>query len=201
MKIELCVIASILVGTSAWLFSRDRVVQADGEVDSTCQGSGAEGSCEFYNCFERRFPCRARGYMLRFGYHYCQRFEDVDNYRHEFNPQAQNFLTASQQCMTKKLSEQFYSENQVNCHDLEHAAFRIMGDCYLEKGFCDIFWDNREAFAKVFDSGDLFDSSSLKIWKQIGKMTLRCGGQSAGGVFSFIRSKIMSWRDHLPFKK
>ncbi|KAK6173052.1 hypothetical protein SNE40_016586 [Patella caerulea] len=190
MRYELFLLVCVITITNAWFLNTERIVNAEREIEGQCQTHGSEGNCEFYNCFERRFPCRLRGYMLRYGSHYCRRFEDVDSYRHRFTPEGQEFLTASQQCMTRKLSERFYGAEEVNCHDLSHEAFNIMGDCYLDNGFCDIFWANKGAFSKVFEAMDLFDTAAFKIWREIGKLSATCGGQSASRFSSFIIQKL-----------
>ncbi|KAK7450690.1 hypothetical protein BaRGS_00035364 [Batillaria attramentaria] len=156
---------------SGWFFGRANTASADDKpVDPDCEAHGEAGRCEFYQCFEERFPCGKDGYMAKFGTPFCARFERVYG---AFTPKGQEFVNGTARCLTRGLL-QYYKQDKVDCHRLSHDAFDLVSSCYASNGFCDVAEENAAVFTDVFQPKYLFKSGALKIWKEIMELMYHC---------------------------
>ncbi|XP_041360312.1 uncharacterized protein LOC121376493 [Gigantopelta aegis] len=182
MKFVLAILACLLGVSKAWLLGRDLpTVQATGDVNPTCESHGQTGMCEFYECFEDRFPCGGRGYMQKYGLFYCHNFA---SYYDLFTPQGKRWINETSQCLTQKLMTK-YTQSSVNCHALSHFAFDSWDECYVEAGICDIYWPNAELFRQIYAVRHLFDTQATKIWRTMFQIAIGCGNrrlEEEGGV-------------------
>ncbi|XP_076468154.1 uncharacterized protein LOC143298981 isoform X2 [Babylonia areolata] len=167
---------------SAWFIGAKNMARANGkEVDDRCEAHGQAGDCEFYSCFEQRLSCGASGFMLDVGLPYCQSFQQA---LPTFTKEGQVFINNSNECLTKRLLP-YYRQDQVDCHRLSHAAFKVIGSCYTAHDFCTVWKSNKGAFTFVFEPRHLFQKGALKIWREILGLTYRCNPEQ---VQSFVRN-------------
>ncbi|XP_076468062.1 stanniocalcin-like [Babylonia areolata] len=196
MKVVVVAMVMLMCRSSAGWFlgNRERTAVSGGRpVDEECVEEGEAGGCEFFNCFEERLPCGRDFYMQRYGNYYCRRFQ---RYMANFTAEGQTFLLDSQQCITESLLE-YYRRNDLNCHELEHAAIALIRPCYIRHGFCGIIRDNKEPFLQVFQLRDLFRSGALKLWRELAGLARECGRsafseflRATTNRFSFLRALI-----------
>ncbi|XP_071087786.1 uncharacterized protein [Haliotis cracherodii] len=181
MNMKLCVAAIVVCfGLSeAFLWER-RTATASGETDPQCFAHGSAGRCEFYSCFENRLSCGSRGYMSKYGGYYCARFAELYN---TFDQQAKDWINATSRCMTERLLA-YYNQETVQCHDLSHFAWNNWSACYLENGFCEVFWANRQAFWDIYQFRDLFSMGAGKIWREMMQITGQCAAQRGSAEFT-----------------
>ncbi|XP_064609911.1 uncharacterized protein LOC135473908 [Liolophura sinensis] len=159
-----------------WIFgNKERPVQAVGAVDPDCIRHAELGSCEFYACLERRFPCGTDSYPLTHGAYYCHKFQ---NYLHMFNEQGRRWVRNSRQCLTRNLRAT-YTLSEVTCRDISRERFRTVSNCFVSRGFCSIMWNNKEALLKVFEAEDLVDRQvAIRVWREIFDIARGCAGRN-----------------------
>jgi hypothetical protein len=73
--------------------------------------------------------------------------------------QGQRWVNATRTCMTRSLLS-LYQRDRQSCRMVWTSSLSSISDCYLEAGFCEIMWDNREALWKVYEFDELMDRLS-----------------------------------------
>ena len=118
--------------------------------------------CEFFKCFEERFPCGNKFWVMNWGYKYCRRYADQD-FTNKFTKEGKQMLDHVNKCLPKHFEKLYKSKRPVRCKKLMQEAFDIQGKCYSEvqKLFCKAFPDNKELFIKVLDQNDLMNMDSF----------------------------------------
>ena len=120
------------------------------------------GDCLFYTELEGIKKCGTNGYLINYGYKYCNKFGD--NYD-SFNQDGQLWVDSVRKCLINKLYEN--TEN-MNCDQLRNYAFDTHLDCYLNPGYssksiCEIWLSkNFVGLWTVYELKDFFNQSALK---------------------------------------
>lgn len=82
------------------------------DVRSECTDWAHNGTCDFYDCFEQRFPCGSSGYALGYGGKYCRKFQQPQ-FRSLFNAAVSFFYwfdyTNHLYLLTSKMTVKFCS--------------------------------------------------------------------------------------------
>ena len=145
-------------------------VQSKTSINQTCINYGQTNDCQFYSCFEERFPCGSSYWMLKWGQKYCLR---IKNSRINFDRTGQLLIEQISACITDKLVKQrYYTMNQINCEQLRLAGQRIVHECYMNnaKLFCNAFQGkNRDCFAELIDHDDQNDLSIIRTLSSVGQ--------------------------------
>lgn len=151
-------------------FSEAHIAQATKPVNQTCLNYGYRNDCNFYKCFEERFPCGPIYWMLKWGYKYCTRMENsVSN----FDENGQELVKQISKCLTNKLIElHYYTLKKINCEKLRTAGQRIVHECYRSnsKLFCNAFQGkNRDCFIELIDYEDQHDLTITRTLLAVGQ--------------------------------
>jgi hypothetical protein len=127
--------------------------------------------CEFFKCFEERFPCGPKYWILNWGYKYCLRYAD-SKFIAKFTPKGKKMLESINKCLPPQF-EKFYNQTNIRCKRLWHDAFKAQTACYtsIQETFCHAFEENKLHFVKALDYNDLMSSDSTQMIK---KATQNC---------------------------
>ena len=127
--------------------------------------------CDFFKCFEERFPCGKDYWIMNWGYKYCRRYADP-KFIANFTKTGQELLDAVNKCLPKKF-ERFYRKTACRCRRLFNEAFDEQAKCYIEvkEKFCKGFSENKILFVKVLDYADLMTQDAMSMIK---KATAKC---------------------------
>ncbi|XP_063443732.1 uncharacterized protein LOC134724562 [Mytilus trossulus] len=137
-------------------------------VDPKCIAKANRGDCQFYQCFEQQRQCGKSGYLIGYGYKYCNRFK---SFYSSFSTAGKNWINCVRPCLTKALIGK-YQESLgpgQKCKQLKTSAFDTHVKCYLDCGFCKIYTSNLSALRKVLSFTDLLSVDSLKQIIKVGK--------------------------------
>ncbi|VDI04204.1 Hypothetical predicted protein [Mytilus galloprovincialis] len=136
-------------------------------VDASCTQKGQNGDCEFYRCFEDRRQCGSSGYLIGYGYKYCNRFRNLYN---DFTTAGKNWIDCVRPCLTRKLISKY--QKNVNagdkCEELKSYAFDTHVNCYLNCGFCNIYKSNLGALHSVFKYRDMLSWNAVRQLTSVG---------------------------------
>lgn len=147
-----------------------RLIQAQTPLNRTCLKLGFDHDCDFYSCFEQRFPCGSSYWISKWGHKYCLRMK---NSLFNFDQDGQLLIEQISMCLMDKLVKQrYYSLMNINCEQLRAAGQRIVHECYMNnaKLFCTaIHGKNRDCFSKLIDPEDQHDFSVLRTLANVGQ--------------------------------
>jgi len=106
-------------------------------VAAQCELKGDD--CRYYLCQAKLRNCQSQNYLKDFGYKYCQKFQGANLSR--FTSSGRVWLKEVRQCLMKKLSE---VSLDITCDSLKLKAHFHHLECYYKKGFCDLYFSDRE---------------------------------------------------------
>lgn len=154
-------------------FLQNKVVKATKPVDKKClahlkknANSNSKDVCEFFKCFEERFPCGSEYWIINWGYKYCTRYTEI-SFFNKFTESGKKLLNHINTCLPQSL-KRAYRKRSHNCKRLQNYAFKAQGRCYAKKQklFCEAFPENSKLFTQVLDQSDFFNMDSVKMIKQ-----------------------------------
>lgn len=156
----------------------EKSVSPKKDVDKQClqllrsKNSTQINRCEFFKCFEDRFPCGNKYWVMNWGYKYCRRYADPE-FIEKFTDIGKKLLEHVNKCLPKHFEKFYRSKRMVRCKKLNQEAFEAQGKCYTEiqNDFCKAFVDNKDLFIKVLDYNDLMNLESISM---IRKATEKC---------------------------
>lgn len=164
-------ISAINVVTSQILM--DKTVIAKHPINNTCieilrgKNMTLMQRCEFFKCFEERFPCGNKFWIMNWGYKYCRRYADPE-FTSKFTDRGKVLLEHINKCLPKQLEKFYKTKKSLNCKRLYNQAFEVQHKCYAEKqkDFCVAFPENKELFIKVLDQSDFLNFDSISMIKK-----------------------------------
>lgn len=94
------------------------------------------GTCDYYQCVESQEECGSNGYYLKFGKHYCEKYQnDEANY----SDKGQEFLFNIRICLQDELERERIRANHLpKCSKVQKFAVGTHKTCYQKYGFCDL---------------------------------------------------------------
>ncbi|XP_070539131.1 uncharacterized protein [Ptychodera flava] len=96
-------------------------------IDSSCEELARTGRCEFYSCFEKRYPCGPDGFALSFQ-KVCEGESRVKNYLKSNNGKPMGRV---QSCVMDAMLE-VYQSSENSCKRIEYSALDAYRRCYTE---------------------------------------------------------------------
>ncbi|CAF0844940.1 unnamed protein product [Didymodactylos carnosus] len=137
------------------------MIKAVKPFNRTCAGYAHSNNCEYYQCFEERFPCGEKYWMKVWGYKYCER---LTKHLQNFDSVGQRLVLHIKKCLFKKFSNaRYYNMNEINCNQLKTSAYRLLYECYTENRlFCDAYDSNRNCFQELIDNNERHDYQAMK---------------------------------------
>ncbi len=151
-------------------FLMDKTVTAKHGINNTClevlkgKNMTLMQRCEFFKCFEDRFPCGNKYWIMNWGYKYCRRYADPE-FTSKFTDRGKKLLDHVNKCLPRQLEKFYKTKKSINCKRLYTQAFDAQHKCYAEKqkDFCVAFPDNKELFIKVLDQSDFLNFDSISM--------------------------------------
>ena len=148
----------------------EKTVKAAHAYNKTCieisKSSASPTKCEFFRCFEDRFPCGPQYWNLRWGMKYCKKYTDPSIIS-GFTADAQKFLNQTNTCISHTLERTYQKERSLKCKDFYQKAFKAQSKCYSNNQalFCKIFPENKNQFNKITEMKDYMDQTFISMIK------------------------------------
>ena len=195
------VILIVLVNVAAAQILMDKTVTAKKPINDTCvevlrgKNMTLMQRCEFFKCFEDRFPCGNKYWIMNWGYKYCRRYADPE-FTSKFTDRGKQLLDHINKCLPKQLEKFYKSKKSINCKRLYSQAFDAQHRCYAEKqkDFCVAFPDNKELFIKVLDQSDFLNFDSISM---IRKSVEKC--EPKINLSDLLSSRSVTTPETVPF--
>ncbi|ESO82421.1 hypothetical protein LOTGIDRAFT_170051 [Lottia gigantea] len=164
-----------------WLSSK--TVDPKVDISTECINKALTGDCGFFTCFEERLPCGEYGYAESYGGKYCWQFQQS---HHLFTKKGVEFVEKLTRChMNRSITS--YRQNQIECFSHYDQSFVIMGDCYVESGFCDVVIDNFMSLARILEPKDF---TNYRVVREVFRAAKQCPNNISGGIIS----KFLSYK-------
>jgi len=117
---------------SASLFSL-LLLFSSGECVGQINSKPEKGTCGFYAYQDSIRQCRKRGYLMNFGYKYCNFF--LGSHFDKFSDEGQQWALEMGYCLQLKLDE---ISDSVSCKALNKIARKSHLPCLIESGYVNI---------------------------------------------------------------
>ena len=168
-------LAIVLIAHEA--FGDDKLIIEMKKLDQNCLDLLANTThepsrCEFYKCFEERFPCGAGGYIMAIGHKYCTKYHP---HLSEFTQSGVDLINHMVECLPRCLAEKVYSKRRsIRCRSMRKEAYSLQEKCYMEKIelFCTGMRENRKAFGRSMDITDVLNGEAIGMMKRLSE---KCG--------------------------
>lgn len=153
----------------------DKIVRPKAKIESKCldlllnTNKTQLERCEFFKCFEERFPCGTKYWVLNWGYKYCRRYANKQ-FTDKFTTEGKQMLTHLNKCLPSKLEKLYKSKRPVRCQNLSDNMFGVQANCYEEilPTFCKAFPDNKNLLMNIMDQSDMMNMNSFSMIKKLG---------------------------------
>jgi len=153
----------------------EKSVRAVGSVNQTCVNLRTNAKisiqerCQFFDCFEKRFPCGPQYFVANFGLKYCVRYTSP-KFLEKVDADAAEFALKSTDCTLASFEKLYPSTRSMRCKRLFENSFEVQTKCYskYQNLFCAAFTRNVQHFLKVIDNNDLMNPSLMGMMKQLG---------------------------------
>ena len=94
------------------------------------QCAPSQTHCEFYLCLEKEMNCGYRGFPLRYGYRFCERFKTDP----EISENLSQWLKTTRFCLQDKIAK----GESYTCKNMNKKSVKDHMNCYLDTGYCDL---------------------------------------------------------------
>lgn len=125
--------------TKAFLFLVATFLMGALTFASEC--SSMLGTCEYYQCLEHTEQCGSKGYYIKFGQHYCEKYQ---NKQSKYSDQGQEFITQIRLCLEEELEREQVKNNRLpHCEKVQKFAVGTHKYCYRKYDFCSLPQEDR----------------------------------------------------------
>ena len=107
------------------------------------------GSCDFYQCRERRHPCGEEGYYKGYGYKYCKRFSRLEPH---LTVPGRDWVRKTLRCLQEHIDCNIPVDSP--CSAVKKSAYDSHPDCYVLSGVCFLDLNEWRKILAVIDSKD-----------------------------------------------
>jgi hypothetical protein len=165
-----CLLLSLALVNGMMNSLKEKTVFAKRPIDQQCikdllnTNKTLMERCEFFKCFEERFPCGEDYWILNWGYKYCRRYADPE-FTDKFTANGRAILQHINKCLPNSLKKFYMAKRSIKCKKLNQEAFEAQGKCYsqVQKEFCVGFPENKDHFMNVLDQKDFINMESIKM--------------------------------------
>ena len=89
--------------------------------------------CQYYICEEKIRNCGTRGYLISYGYKYCNLF--TSKYYSRFSKIGQEWVSKTAYCLQSKINA---FPDSLSCKRIRKEAMKGHLECHLESGYCNL---------------------------------------------------------------
>jgi len=113
---------------------------------SSAQHSSApeRGTCEYYLFQDSVRECGKRGYLIKYGYKYCNFF--LGSHFDRFSEEGQKWALEMGYCLQMKIHE---LSDSVSCKELKKLARKSHLPCILESGYLDLSKKDQRVYKRL----------------------------------------------------
>lgn len=153
----------------------DAAPAPDGASDCAVGALAYEGcgACEYYACREREANCGPEGYLLKFGYRYCNRYRLAAE--QHASPAGKAWLRNIRRCLIEVIDRDVRGGD---CESMWQRGFDSHPECYTSTGICDLPISDWLLTVNTIDPGDL----DFKLMLLTGNQCLREWFGAANGA-------------------
>lgn len=102
------------------------------------------GECAYYLFQDSLRECGKRGYLLRYGYKYCDFF--LNQHLDRFSTEGKQWALDLGYCLQMKIDE--FSDT-LSCRELKKAARKTHLPCLLESGYLDLDQKDQKVYKRL----------------------------------------------------
>lgn len=158
-----------------------------------CVDSVTQHDCDFYSkCLEPKFQCGAEGYPMGYGFKYCSKFL---SHQQNFPQKGQEWINKTLLCLKQALVPFTTQSKKANtCKNILDSAFDSHPNCYVESGFCELFFQadaikTMQALLGVYEVQTFANLISIKQVLQTIKL---CGVDVIKKIWEIIHGSEMA---------
>lgn len=151
----------------------EKTVRPSAPVNKTCiqilrRNSSLAEKCEFFKCFEKRFPCGLNYYAMNWAHKYCLKHSDSEFYN-KLTQTGQFVADQLNICLPQSFEKIYKQRRSLNCKKFYEHAFKLQTQCYkdIQQKFCEGFAENKNTFLRVIDQNDLMNSLLLNMMQTV----------------------------------
>ncbi|MES2801478.1 MAG: hypothetical protein V4654_03215 [Bdellovibrionota bacterium] len=120
----------------------------------------ALGTCEYYQCLEKQENCGKDGYYIKFGVHYCRKYQAEQS---EYTARGQEFLDNIRVCLQEELEREHQRAGELpKCSKVKKFAVETHKHCYSENNFCSLPKTD-QYHVKLAAKKEIFDFQMLRF--------------------------------------
>ena len=132
----------------------------EAQVNSTPE----RGTCGYYLFADSIKQCGKRGYLMRYGYKYCNFF--IGSHFNKFSTDGQKWALDMGHCLQMKIYEM---NDSLTCKELKKAARKSHLPCLLESGYLDIDKKDQGVYKRLGARNPLNWPAGLYYMRQLKK--------------------------------
>ncbi|XP_077987947.1 uncharacterized protein LOC144442461 [Glandiceps talaboti] len=107
-------------------------------IDSSCEELARSASCDFYKCFEKRYPCGSDGFALS----YIEVCEGENRIKHYLKSNGASRMDSVQSCVMSALLLE-YQADENSCRRIEYTIRDAYRSCYKQHMNCGFVAENQ----------------------------------------------------------
>lgn len=118
------------------------------------------GTCEYYQCMEKKEKCGKDGYFVEFGLHYCGKYQKEE---YKYTERGKQFLKNVRLCLQDELEREFVRAGKLpKCSKIKKFAIETHKRCYTENKFCELS-EADQRHVKLAAKKEILDYQFLKF--------------------------------------
>ncbi|KAK3577216.1 hypothetical protein CHS0354_030486 [Potamilus streckersoni] len=179
-------------------YTSDRKIRYK-NVSPVCQTQALTGNCDFYRCFERRFPCGRDGYVVNHATYFCDKLKLNTQY---FNDEAKAAINASNVCLISHFRS-LYQGDSTTCETIKQTGIEAIVECNARNAarpdYCQLVRNNWDGYWRLFSARDMYKLARLstRVWSSLIVQSFNCGSESLQGAMGSIINQINLLKDYL----
>lgn len=92
------------------------------------------GSCSYYLCKENELNCGPKGYLVNYGYRYCNKFyQELES---KLTASGSQWIQEAAVCLQEKIEHT--TTASTSCLNVKKIAYASHSDCYSQASFCEL---------------------------------------------------------------
>ena len=100
--------------------------------------------CQYYICEEKNRNCGTKGYLINYGYKYCNFF--TSKYYSRFSKSGQEWVRKTAYCLQSQINA---FPDSLSCRTIKKKAMKGHLECHLEAGYCNLSRKDRRLVFRI----------------------------------------------------
>lgn len=100
--------------------------------------------CRYYLCEEKNRNCGAKGYLISYGYKYCNLF--TSKFYSRFSANGQEWVRKTAWCLQSQINA---LPDSLSCSTFKKEAMKGHIECHLESGYCNLLKKDKKLVIRI----------------------------------------------------